>query len=119
MKTVNISAQNKHCWAAEEWCQGRWIRGCFVNNLEFHQDLEEREKILGRKTSVAKSTEARKHEVCLRDSEKEQGWNRLNVPAESRVMDVEKVRSHHAGGLRCQGQKFGMYSPRQGAVFLD
>lgn len=41
---------------------------------------------------MAKSMEARKCEVCFRGREKQQGWNRLNVPAEARVMNVEKVR---------------------------
>lgn len=46
------------------------IRGCFVNDLEFHQDLDEGENILGWKNNVAKSTEARKFMVRLRSNEK-------------------------------------------------
>lgn len=41
---------------------------------------------------MAKSMEARKCEACFRGREKRQGWNRVGVPAESRVMNVEKVR---------------------------
>lgn len=94
----------------EPSCQARLVRGGFVNDLEFHQDLEERENTLDWKNGVEKIAEDKTWGMF-----KEQ----TTYVSKAKRDESEKGKwSHTIRGLNARVRSL-VLPRKQEAVFLD